>query len=129
MVVCDFCKREQEEVFEPVVDIKYAKDKEASEVRFCKDCNDFLSDDLPSSLGEGDIVITKDMLEGMREIVGVQGYDGNWDYDEYMWGLYNGMEFMLAMVEGRDPIFRQRPKQFVGNLPAGPHRPAVPMRN
>jgi len=47
-----------------------------------------------------------------REMLRVQGYDGNWDYDPYMHGMYNGMEFMLSMIEDRPPVFRDAPKKW-----------------
>ena len=47
-----------------------------------------------------------------REMLAVQGANGNWDYDEYMHGLYNGMEFVLSLIEGREPEFRKAPNRF-----------------
>jgi hypothetical protein len=51
-------------------------------------------------------------LEKMNEMLDVQGSTGNWDYDNYMHGLYNGMEFMMSMAENRDPKFREAPKKW-----------------
>lgn len=56
-------------------------------------------------------------LEAMRESLKIQGYDGNWNYDEYMHGMYNGMELMLAYAEGREPIFREKPEQWLIDIP------------
>lgn len=64
---------------------------------------------------EETVKISKDIIDGMREILETQGNDGNWNYDEYMFGLYNGMEFMVAMIEGREPVFRDKPKEFLEN--------------
>jgi len=49
----------------------------------------------------------------MREMLEVQGSDGNWNYDSYMHGMYNGMEYMLSMVESREPVFREAPKKWL----------------
>jgi len=49
----------------------------------------------------------------MREMLDVQGSDGNWNYDRYMHGMYNGMEYMLAMVESREPVFREATKNWL----------------
>jgi hypothetical protein len=49
----------------------------------------------------------------MREMLEVQGRDGNWNYDAYMQGMYNGMEFMVALAEGRDPVFRDAPEKWL----------------
>lgn len=53
---------------------------------------------------------SKDVIEELRNLVAVQGLKGNWDTDSYMQGMYNGMELMLATVEGREPKFRSLPK-------------------
>ena len=50
-----------------------------------------------------------------KEMLEVQGMDGNWDYDPYMHGLYNGMEYTLALLEGREPIFREPPEKWSKN--------------
>lgn len=46
----------------------------------------------------------------IRDLLKIQGSNGNWNYDEYMWGLYNGMELALATMETREPEFRSTPK-------------------
>ncbi|MFP7275770.1 hypothetical protein SFC17_12650 [Bacillus paralicheniformis] len=46
-------------------------------------------------------------LRAMREMVKIQGTDGNWDYDEYMCGMYNGMELMLSVIENREPVYKE----------------------
>jgi len=49
----------------------------------------------------------------MREMLEVHGRHGNWNYDSYMHGLYNGMEYMQAMVEDREPDFRGPPEKWL----------------
>lgn len=58
-----------------------------------------------------------DMLDRMNEMVEIQGRDGNWNCDPYMHGMYNGMEFMLALMEGREPLYRDRPDVWLCDLP------------
>lgn len=36
----------------------------------------------------------------------IQGQDGNWNYDEYMRGLYNGLELAVSIFENKDPKYR-----------------------
>jgi len=47
-----------------------------------------------------------------KEMLDVQGMDGNWNYDPYMHGLYNGMEYMLSLIEEREPEFKNAPKKW-----------------
>jgi hypothetical protein len=61
--------------------------------------------------------MTDDKLDCLREMVKVQGYNGNWNCDPYMHGMYNGMEFMLSIVEDREPIYRTRPDVWLCDLP------------
>lgn len=55
----------------------------------------------------------KEILEKAKEMLDVQGANGNWDYDPYMHGLYNGMEFMLSLIEDREPAFRDAPEVWL----------------
>lgn len=50
----------------------------------------------------------KELVEEMKPILERQGSAGNWDYNEYMRGMYNGMEMMMAIAEERSPKFRDR---------------------
>lgn len=54
----------------------------------------------------------KEELVKLRNLVSIQGQKGNWDYNEYMLGLYNGMELMLAVIEEREPIYKDKPKKW-----------------
>jgi hypothetical protein len=51
----------------------------------------------------------------MREMLAIQGSSGTWNCDPYMHGMYNGMEYMLAMAENRDPIFRDAPAKWLNH--------------
>jgi len=54
-------------------------------------------------------------IEKLRELVDVQGRDGNWNYDRYMRGMYNGMELMLATLENREPVYKEIPERYLSN--------------
>ena len=45
-------------------------------------------------------------IKEIKEILKIQGENGNWNYDKYMLGLYNGIEFALSILEERQPNFR-----------------------
>lgn len=49
------------------------------------------------------------MLKNLKK---VQGADGNWDFDPYMHGLYNGIELALSVLEMRESEFRHAPEQW-----------------
>ena len=50
-------------------------------------------------------------IKAMKECMKIQGGKGNWDYDDYMCGMYNGMELMLSLAEKRDPMYRRLPQK------------------
>lgn len=58
-------------------------------------------DKLNKQLGEWEkhLINAKEMLE-------LQGHNGNYNYDSYMLGLYNGMEYIIALFETREPNFK-----------------------
>ena len=53
----------------------------------------------------------------VRKVHEIQGQPGNWDYSEYMQGMYNGLELALALLEGREPDYRQSPEQWLADQP------------
>jgi hypothetical protein len=57
------------------------------------------------------------LTDSVREMRDVQGMDGNWNYDPYMHGLYNGLEFAVSLLEQREPQFKDAPKQWLCDLP------------
>tara|TARA_R110000868_G_scaffold378700_1_gene644290 strand:- start:243 stop:467 length:225 start_codon:yes stop_codon:yes gene_type:complete len=48
----------------------------------------------------------------LKNVLAIQGTDGNWDYDPYMHGFYNGVELCLSTLEEREVNFRDAPKQW-----------------
>jgi hypothetical protein len=52
-------------------------------------------------------------LADANEMLAVQGCEGNWNVDDYMHGMYNGMEYVLALIEDREPAFRKAPTKFI----------------
>lgn len=60
--------------------------------------------------------LTDERIESVRHMRDVQGYDGNWNYDPYMQGLYNGLEFALSLLEVREPQFKDAPETWLGDI-------------
>lgn len=48
----------------------------------------------------------KRAIHSLKVLKDIQGQKGNFDYSEYMGGLYNGIELSLATLENREPIYR-----------------------
>lgn len=51
-------------------------------------------------------------IKDCRNLVELQGLSGNWDCDEYMHGMFNGMELILSIMEEREPEYREAPDRF-----------------
>ena len=64
----------------------------------------------------------KSKIQQARDVLAIQGYDGNWNYDPYMQGMYNGMELIVAIIEGRKPQYRESPEKWLSDFP-GTHNP------
>jgi hypothetical protein len=67
--------------------------------------------------GEGMSKLDEKIIQTLRDMVELQGRDGNWNCDEYMHGMYTGMEFMLSIVESREPIYKSRPEKWLSEEP------------
>ena len=52
----------------------------------------------------------------LKESLAVQAQNGNWNYSEYMRGMYNGMEFSVAIMEGRAPSYRDAPAKYKSGI-------------
>jgi hypothetical protein len=59
----------------------------------------------------------KEVMIKVNELLKIQGNDGNWNYDPYMQGMYNGMEVVIATIENRQPIFKSAPEKFISDKP------------
>lgn len=53
----------------------------------------------------------------LKEMRDLQGSHGNWNCNEYMLGMYNGIEFSLCCLENRDPEYRSKPEIWLDDLP------------
>jgi hypothetical protein len=58
------------------------------------------------------------LLDKANEMLKVQ--EQSYDYDQYMHGLYNGMEFVLCLVEDREAAFKSAPKVWGVDKPKEP---------
>lgn len=54
----------------------------------------------------------QDNLAKAKELLDIQGSNGNWDYTPYMLGMYNGMELIIAVLEDREPKYKDPPKKY-----------------
>lgn len=48
-----------------------------------------------------------DPISKLRNLRDIQGRKGNYDIDEYMRGLYNGLELSLSIFEDRSPDYKE----------------------
>jgi hypothetical protein len=51
-------------------------------------------------------IMMTDRLATLNHLLEVQGEDGKWNHDEYMCGIYNGLEHAVATMENREPKYR-----------------------
>ena len=60
--------------------------------------------------------INKTEIENLQSLVNNAGIDGTWNYDPYFHGMFNGMELMLAVIEKREPKYRDAPAAWLSKL-------------
>lgn len=51
--------------------------------------------------------------EEAKQITELQGSTGNWNFDPYMHGMYNGMEMIMSIFEEREPQFKEAPEEWL----------------
>lgn len=62
-------------------------------------------------------------VQQLRDLVAIQGENGNWNSDDYSLGLFNGLELALATMEGREPAYRTLTQTAA---PVSTAKPALP---
>ncbi len=55
----------------------------------------------------------KTRIQWVRRNLELQGEHGNWNYDAYMLGVYNGIECALATLENRQANCRDAPEAWL----------------
>ena len=66
---------------------------------------------------EQEPVAWKALVGSVRQMRDVQGMVGNWNFDPYRHGLFNGIEFALSLIEVRAPKFRDAPEKWLCDEP------------
>ena len=64
------------------------------------------------------LVMLQNSLQTLRDLTQVQCNDGNWNYDQYMHGMANGMIFALSLFDAGEPKYLEAPKEWLKDLPA-----------
>ena len=49
----------------------------------------------------------------LNEIIAIQKMSGNWDYNPYMHGMLNGLILAKAIIEDKEPVYYDRPKEYL----------------
>lgn len=50
---------------------------------------------------------TLQLAKNITELKNVQGQEGTWDNDDYMRGLYNGLELSSSILQQREPKYKK----------------------
>lgn len=53
----------------------------------------------------------KTVREQIQSVLNVQGRGGNWNYNSYMRGMFNGIELCRAIMDGDGPKYRDSPPE------------------
>lgn len=56
------------------------------------------------------------MIKKLNEIIAVQCTDGNWNYDEYHFGLANGLILAKSVLTGEEPEFMKKPDEWLRDI-------------
>lgn len=55
----------------------------------------------------------QEKIERVRDVFKIQGENGNWNCNQYMHGLYNGLALALSILEDKEPEYRAAPKEWL----------------
>jgi hypothetical protein len=60
----------------------------------------------PEHIEDKLVMVKQEPISKLRNLRDIQGRKGNYDMDEYMRGLYNGLELSLSIFEDREPDYK-----------------------
>jgi hypothetical protein len=55
-------------------------------------------------------------IASLRSLLEVSGSDGNWNDNPYLFGMHNGMELSLSILENREVQYKNAPDVFLGDV-------------
>ena len=58
----------------------------------------------------------EEAIVAFQKLLDIQIADGNWNYDEYQFGMANGMILAMSVMTGDDPDFKNKPDTFRRDL-------------
>ena len=58
----------------------------------------------------------EEAVVAFQKLLDIQLSDGNWNYDEYQFGMANGMILAVAVMTGEDPDYKDKPNTFLRDL-------------
>lgn len=58
------------------------------------------------------------VIADVKNVMDIQGSNGNWNANEYQFGMFNGMELILSIFEGREPQYRTMPETMGAKVAA-----------
>lgn len=62
----------------------------------------------------------KTVTQQIDDVVAIQVSDGNWNYDEYMFGMANGLLLAQSIARGTEAKFLDAPAVWLRDIPQSP---------
>ena len=66
-----------------------------------------------------------DAINVLEDLLKIQGSSGNWNYDSYMQGMYNGLACAISCISGEPPKYKSAPKEWLEDRPTPVCSPTV----
>jgi|GEM_PF-5756981 len=76
-------------------------------------------DEKPTVSNPPEYAVMLQGVEALEDLLEVQCSDGNWDYDEYMHGMANGMILALSLFKAGEVEFLEAPEVWGKDSPCG----------
>jgi len=69
--------------------------------------------------------IMKKAAEKIKGLIDIQKQNGNYNYDEYMYGMLTGLECAYYVLLGKEAKYTERPKEWLADRVAKDFVPEV----
>lgn len=55
-------------------------------------------------------------VQEIKDVHGIQAENGNWNFNPYMMGMFNGLELALCLIEEREPRYKDAPSEWLEDM-------------
>lgn len=66
---------------------------------------------------QSQLLASQKRVENLNDVLKIQCGQGNWNCNEYMWGMANGLILAMSIFTDNNPQYLKKPEKWLDDLP------------